>query len=211
MNFDHILNWRLLSGSHDFPGPDGGTCINEAAIIAAGFEYKSVKLASDCPPCFSRVLSTYAIQLNDGMSDDQRQELLMPFVTRLAGTADSENIERQRFDCITLGLIREVFSISLRGWRDDLADQCAAIVNYPDAVEAINKIAHTTTSTITVTFTLTFAHALAHIHTRTRDRTHQINIAAVGLLDKAMKIGRQPKAIDAATVADRFAKIKEQA
>ncbi len=30
--FDHILNWRLLPGSHAFPGPDGGTCINEAAV-----------------------------------------------------------------------------------------------------------------------------------------------------------------------------------
>jgi hypothetical protein len=35
--FETILNWKLLDGSHDFPGPDGGTCINEAAIVAAGF------------------------------------------------------------------------------------------------------------------------------------------------------------------------------
>ena len=35
--FDHILNWKLLGGSHVFPGTDGGTCINEAAIVAAGF------------------------------------------------------------------------------------------------------------------------------------------------------------------------------
>ena len=34
--FGHILNWRLLAGSHPFPGPDGGTCINEAAVVAAG-------------------------------------------------------------------------------------------------------------------------------------------------------------------------------
>ena len=32
--FDHILNWKLKAGSHQFPGPDGGTCINEAALIA---------------------------------------------------------------------------------------------------------------------------------------------------------------------------------
>src|SRR3954469_11104610 len=35
--FDHILNWTLQPGSHPFPGKDGGTCINEAAIVAAGF------------------------------------------------------------------------------------------------------------------------------------------------------------------------------
>jgi hypothetical protein len=36
--FDKILNWKLQRGSHTFPGPDGGTCINEAAIVAAGFD-----------------------------------------------------------------------------------------------------------------------------------------------------------------------------
>ena len=30
--FDHILNWKLKEGSHPFPGKDGGTCINEAAM-----------------------------------------------------------------------------------------------------------------------------------------------------------------------------------
>jgi hypothetical protein len=44
--FDAIINWKLLSGSHDFPGPDGGTCINEAAIVAAGFEYKKIVVGS---------------------------------------------------------------------------------------------------------------------------------------------------------------------
>jgi hypothetical protein len=29
-----LLHWRLLKGSHDWPGPDGGTCINEAAVVA---------------------------------------------------------------------------------------------------------------------------------------------------------------------------------
>ena len=35
-SFDHILNWKLKAGSHPFPGKDGGTCINEAALVAAG-------------------------------------------------------------------------------------------------------------------------------------------------------------------------------
>ena len=38
--FDHILNWKLKAGSHPFPGKDGGTCINEAALVAAGFDYQ---------------------------------------------------------------------------------------------------------------------------------------------------------------------------
>jgi len=36
MDWNKILNWKLLAGSHDFPGPDGGTCINEAAIDPTG-------------------------------------------------------------------------------------------------------------------------------------------------------------------------------
>ena len=41
-DFDHILNWKLKAGSHPFPGKVGGTCINEAALVAAGFEYRPV-------------------------------------------------------------------------------------------------------------------------------------------------------------------------
>ncbi len=44
--FDHILNWTLKIGSHPFPGKDGGTCINEAAIVAAGFAYQPVRALS---------------------------------------------------------------------------------------------------------------------------------------------------------------------
>ena len=44
-DFNAMLNWELLKGSHTFPGPDGGTCINEAALIAAGFEYRSIDSA----------------------------------------------------------------------------------------------------------------------------------------------------------------------
>jgi hypothetical protein len=92
--FDHILNWTLKVGSHPFPGPDGGTCINEAAIVAAGFAYQPVKTVEDMPECFSRPICQLAMWLNDEASDEERQQLL-PFVTRLA-CADSPEIERQR-------------------------------------------------------------------------------------------------------------------
>ena len=92
--FDHILNWTLKVGSHPFPGKDGGTCINEAAIVAAGFPYQPVKSVEDMPACFSRPICQLAMWLNDEASDEERQQLL-PFVTRLA-CADSPEIERQR-------------------------------------------------------------------------------------------------------------------
>ena len=64
-HFDHILNWKLQQGSHPFPGKDGGTCINEAAIVAAGFEYQPVRRVEDMPDCFSRPICKLAMQLND--------------------------------------------------------------------------------------------------------------------------------------------------
>jgi hypothetical protein len=122
MDLNPILNWTLKAGSHDFPGPAGGTCINEAAIVAAGFEYKKIAKASDCPPCFSRPISAFAIAVNDGMPDDLRNELLMPFVLRLAGTADSPEVEYRRAKYMIVQIARRMIGPILReGGRPDLA------------------------------------------------------------------------------------------
>ena len=92
--FDHILNWKLKVGSHPFPGPDGGTCINEAALVAAGFAYRPIAIVQQMPSCFSRPICQLAMRLNDSAGDGERQRLL-PFVTRLA-CADTWEIERER-------------------------------------------------------------------------------------------------------------------
>ncbi len=96
--FDHLLNWKLKVGSHQFPGPDGGTCINEAALVAAGFDYKPIHSVRQMPECFSRPICEFALKLNDQAHDVQRQRLL-PFVTRLA-CADTPEIEKQRANYI---------------------------------------------------------------------------------------------------------------
>ena len=96
--FDHILNWKLKQGSHTFPGKDGGTCINEAAIVAAGFQYQPVRSVEDMPACFSPPICRLAMQLNDEASDEERQHLL-PFVSRLA-CADTPQVERERAEYI---------------------------------------------------------------------------------------------------------------
>jgi hypothetical protein len=93
-SFGHILNWRLNQGSHTFPGQDGGTCINEAAIVAAGFDYQPVRSVEDMPACFSRPICRLAMHLNDQADDRERQHLL-PFINRLA-CADMPNVERER-------------------------------------------------------------------------------------------------------------------
>jgi hypothetical protein len=94
MDFDHILNWKLKKGSHQFPGKSGGTCINEAAIVAAGFRYQPVHSVEHMPDCFSRPICRLAMNLNDSASDAERQQLL-PFVTRLA-CADTPDVEAER-------------------------------------------------------------------------------------------------------------------
>ena len=215
MVFDKILNWKLLSGSHPFPGPDGGTCINEAAIVAAGFEYCSVSSADDCPPCFSRVLSAYAIVLNDNLTDDRRQSLLMPFVTRLAGTADSDEIEWQRFDYIMLGFVRMVLPITLRGWQDDLAAECEAVTGYDQAISVVNKIGALDLAldldlalALDLDLARDLALALARDLARDLALARDLDIAAVALLEGAMKIGNQAEPIETAVVERRMEAIK---
>jgi hypothetical protein len=97
-DFDHILNWKLQQGSHTFPGPDGGTCINEAALVAAGYAYRPIRHVQEMPLCFSRPICGLALTLNDQAADSERQRLL-PFVTRLA-CADTPQVERVRADYI---------------------------------------------------------------------------------------------------------------
>ncbi len=92
--FDRLLNWTLKRGSHLFPGPGGGTCINEAALVAAGFEYRSICAAYEMPECFSHPICHLTMFLNDNSTDEERQ-LLLPYVTRLA-CADTPEIENER-------------------------------------------------------------------------------------------------------------------
>src|SRR5919202_5302875 len=92
--FDHILNWKPKKGSHPFPGSDGGTCINEAALVAAGFAYQPIAIVQQMPRCFSRPICQLAMHLNDSVGDGERQRLL-PYVTRLA-CADTCETEQER-------------------------------------------------------------------------------------------------------------------
>src|SRR3954454_7743241 len=130
-NFDHILNWKLKQGSHPFPGKDGGTCINEAAIVAAGFEYQPVRRVEQMPACFSRPICKLAMQLNDSASDAERQ-LLLPFVTTLA-CADTPAVEAKRSSFIrSKNVTAYSFEHGLR-----VLEEVLAIGRQADAVGAV--------------------------------------------------------------------------
>ena len=156
--FDHFLNWKLMRGSHAFPGPDGGTCINEAALVAAGFRYRPIGDADQMPKCFSRPICRFAMMLNDGADDKDRQRLL-PYATRLA-CADTPEIEQQRLAFIrrhTSGYyVRLPFSVGLEALEGALAIGRQADPLGPNEVqtrmEAVRAKATTPTSTRTVPF-----------------------------------------------------------
>jgi len=115
-DFDRLLNWKLLRGSHEFPGPDGGTCVAEAAIVAAGHPYRRLPSTSadHCPSSFSRPLTVFAMDLNDAIADDAlRQELLLPFVARFPGSADTPEVEHARARLILKRTISDILAPAL--------------------------------------------------------------------------------------------------
>jgi hypothetical protein len=91
-----IAQYKLRRGAHDIYDPRTGACLLETAIFVAGFPHRPVLNTKDCPPCFSRVFAAYALRLNERMPDNLRTRLLMPFVTRLADTADTHTVESER-------------------------------------------------------------------------------------------------------------------
>jgi hypothetical protein len=95
-DFQQLANFRLARGSHKQPNKGGNICVNEAAVIAAGFQYREIRDVSCLPDCFSRPVSEYAIYLNDFMMHRVRNELLVPFITRLPGTSDAPWVEEER-------------------------------------------------------------------------------------------------------------------
>ncbi|MCJ2052704.1 hypothetical protein [Methylobacterium sp. J-070] len=133
-DFQAILNWRLLAGSHPFPGPDGGTCINEAALVAAGLPYRAIRSSADCPPCFSRPIAAYALGLNDAMPDAARPQL-MAFVLRLSGSADTPEIEAARTRRLALESVRRILAplCTLAG----MAGSAEACAGSPDLAAAL--------------------------------------------------------------------------
>jgi hypothetical protein len=141
-DFERMLNWKILRGSHEFPGPDGGTCVNEAAIVAAGYPYQPVRRIDDCPASFSRPLALYAMCLNEIiLSDALRQELLMPFVTRLAGSADTPEVELARVASIVQQTVATILPEALlRAGYEWEAERCRSADTIEDAIVAVKHL-----------------------------------------------------------------------
>jgi hypothetical protein len=161
--FNKMLDWKLLSGSHEFPGPDGGTCINEAAIIAAGFAYKKVGSWMDCPPCFSPLISQYAITLNDNLNDIDRQKLI-PFVTKMAGTKGSQELENARALWFVQQIVNDdLFTIAKKYNEMELADLCFKAKTQKELKTAVDKFRSSSLSSLLSSLSLLSSSSLSSL------------------------------------------------
>jgi hypothetical protein len=140
-DFQQLANFRLARGSHKQPNKDGNICVNEAAVIVAGFQYREIRDVSCLPDCFSRPVSEYAIYLNDFMMHRVRNELLVPFVTRLPGTSDAPWIEEQRARLIVVETVRRIVAAEYdEVWRKPkLAAKCRAVQLFEQVSPAMAK------------------------------------------------------------------------
>lgn len=210
--FDDMLNWRLLSGSHKLPGPEGGTCISEAAIVAAGFSYRAVYGRGDCPPCFSPVIASYAIRLNDATPDDLRQQLLMPFVTRFAGTADTSEKEIERARYIAIQIIKRILPNSPLARPTEQTAEFDAAHNTAArfaawAAEAAKSVARAADAAYVAADAI--ARYAVAVDNASACRT--IFVSATAILDEAIKLGNQAPPLERALVVSRMEAIKQSA
>jgi len=136
-----MLDWKLLRGSHEFPGPDGGTCLNEAAVVAAGYPYRAIYCVRDLPASFSRPISMLALCLNDTLEDGLRQQLLLPFVTRLGGSADEPKTEMTRAELILSRTAADIVAPALaRAGYVKIAERCRSYRTPTELVEVARRM-----------------------------------------------------------------------
>lgn len=95
VDFNAMLDWKLQRGSHRFPGPSGGTCVLEAAVVAGGEPYRPIHNYREAPEHFSPAVSLLALIINDTVIDDVRQRLV-PFITRIPHSRGSDEVETAR-------------------------------------------------------------------------------------------------------------------
>ena len=96
---------KLLDGSHELPS--GGSCLVEAAIFAAGFEYQAVGCGADAPSCFCPTLSDMCITINDILPEGPRQKL-MKYLPMLPGSYHGVGLQRRREKLAVIMTTREI-------------------------------------------------------------------------------------------------------
>ena len=113
----------LSAGSHH---PDSGeTCLLEAVAWIAGEPW------SDHPVCVCPVLAAFGRAWNDGLGDEARNRLLLPFLTRLVGTRSTAEIQERRAFMAVDWSVR----VSAPAWL-----RLAGLDVHADALEALSEL-----------------------------------------------------------------------
>lgn len=134
------IDWQLKPGSHEFPGPDGGTCINEAALVVAGFAYREVTSIKDLPESFCPVISQYALTLNDSMPEGALLNRLRPFAARLSGSSDGRRVAEHRAAELALRAARDFAPLALQAADPDAAARLRATQSAERALAELAKL-----------------------------------------------------------------------
>lgn len=127
---DRVLTrLRLAQGAHDESGTE--MCIMECEAFLAGEEH------SDSPGCVCPVLAAAARQLNDEMTQAERDEFLAPMLGQFIGTRGYETHKIRR-GCIAADYAVRVFApMALRSaGRPDLAKSLEILPKIVDQASA---------------------------------------------------------------------------
>ncbi len=100
LKLDEVLSATLLIGSHT-PNDSGRMCFMEAAAYIAGEPW------SDNPACTCPVIASFGRAWNDALSDEDRNRLLKPMVSRVVGTRGSDALAERRALMAADWLVRE--------------------------------------------------------------------------------------------------------
>jgi len=213
------LNWQLKHGSHDFPGPDGGTCINEAALVVAGLAYREVTSVEDLPEFFCPVISQFCLTLNDAMPEGETLNRLRPFAARLAGSGDGRRTADKRALYLASRAAGEVVPLAIDAVQPEAASrlrnagspeaQFAELeelqqVTLPDDVRQAVGAAHRALDRALKMKSAIYAAELAAIcAVRAASVDERAWDLAIDLLEGVLSIGKRADPIDADMVTQR--------
>lgn len=216
-------DWELKNGSHDFPGPDGGTCVNEAALVVAGFAYHEVTSILDLPESFCPVISQYALSLNDAMPEGEVLNRLRPFAARLCRSSDGRRVADERGAFLAMQAARVFAPLALQTVDPTAAERLRAVetpedamaelstlvkMDWPDNVReavgaahrALGRTIHVRDAIYTAELSAVCAIRAAAVDERAWDK-------AIKTLDALLAIGKQADPIEVDLIAERAAKV----
>ena len=222
-----LLDWQLKHGSHDFPGPDGGTCINEAALVVAGLSYREVTRVEDLPEFFCPVISQFCLTLNDAMPEGKTLNRLRPFAARLAGSGDGRRTAENRALYLADRAAGEIAALAIETARPEAAARLRnagspearfavleELVQSPlpdDARQSVGA-AHRGLDRAMRTKSAIYAAELAAIcAVRAACIDERAWDLAIDVLDGVLGIGKQADPVDANMVTQRAAEVLSQA